>query len=658
MKNKNLILFCLVSFLSLGLIIKNKSISNYEITNDNVHCHNEETIKKLNNINSESKNLINDKDINIFLQNKYSNESIDWSCKSLTVSDITLEDPVNMQSDDFPKTIIQDAIDQLPDLESSYGGCGPIATMGVLHYFAKSFDYFNIPYEQDADKQRIAKYILENTKTKEMGDGNTLALPWRCVNGFNKTLKNYGIQNRVVADWCLTGDVDGMITIIKRRIDRGLPVTFYQVFAKGSVFNDHYVNIYGYREYIGKTESGKTINQTLFRVHYNWPQGVKENYFDYIMPKYMDEDVLKLGINGIIYYDVNYNEKKLISHDFKEFVNENNQGQYFNEEKTQTIHYLDDFSFETKRLRCSYIENEHLVLSTIKKNGVYEENKREIAYLEFQFAEPLRKFEYDISMWSGKDKITKDTIGEFQYYSNSENNWITLQSYNMMLLPIKEYPKHFFHYLSLEEHTYKIRFIMSHPKMNADRNKGRIVLNNLDFCFDNHNIAQSIHTHKYKYSFENKDDEYHNAYCECGDYKLEKHNEYYDENGNRLCISCNYFKKHEHSLKYQKYNNETHFVYCEHCDYAAYENHVPDRNIDSNHHTVAYCIDCNEQLIYHSYTHSYQSLDDKSHEAYCECGETILLTISFSASTSANCDPKRCKSSEAEVEPVYGVPKL
>lgn len=140
----------------------------------------------------------------------------------------------------------------------------------------------------------------------------------------------------------------------------------------------------------------------------------------------MDEDVLKLGINGILYYDINYDEKKLVSHDFKEFVNENNQGQYFNEEKTQTIHYLDDFSFETKRLRCSYIENEHLVLSTIKKNGVYEENKREIAYLEFQFVEPLRKFEYDISMWSGKDKITKDTIGELQYYSNSENNWIIL----------------------------------------------------------------------------------------------------------------------------------------------------------------------------------------------------------------------------------------
>lgn len=66
MKNKNLIIFCLVSFLSLGLAIKNNSISNYEITNDNVHYHNEETIKKLNNINSESKNLIKDNDINIF----------------------------------------------------------------------------------------------------------------------------------------------------------------------------------------------------------------------------------------------------------------------------------------------------------------------------------------------------------------------------------------------------------------------------------------------------------------------------------------------------------------------------------------------------------------------------------------------------------------
>ena len=38
----------------------------------------------------------------------------------------------------------------------------------------------------------------------------------------------------------------------------------------------------------------------------------------------MDEDVLKLGINGILYYDINYDEKKLVSHDFKERGHENN----------------------------------------------------------------------------------------------------------------------------------------------------------------------------------------------------------------------------------------------------------------------------------------------------------------------------------------------
>lgn len=540
MKNKNLIVLCLIIFLNLGLIIKNKNTLNYEVKNEIVHYHNEQEIKKINNINSESKILIRDDNINNFLQNKYyDNETINWSYNSLTIADITHHNPVNMQSMDFDESIIKDALKDVPSSNSSYGGCGPIATIGILHYFAKCFDYLNVPYMQRDDKQLMAKYILENTKTKEMGDGNTLAMPWSCVNGFNKTLVNYGTENRLVADWYLNSDADEMTTIIKNRIDKGLPVSFYQVFADDSYFNDHYINIYGYKEYEGRTASGKIINQTLFKVHLNWEQGPNEDYFDYVIPKYMDEDVLKLGINGIVYYDLKYNEKELVSHDFKDFVNENNQGQYFNEEKTQTIHYLDDFSFETKRLRCSYIENEYLVLSTIKKNGVYVENERQSAYLEFQFAEPIRKFEYDISMWSTKENFLLDTTGELQYYSNSYNMWKTLDSYNMVLLPTKDNPKHYFQYLSLEENIYKIRFIMSHPKVNADRNKGRIVLDNLDFCFDNHNISQSVHTHKYKYSFENKDDEYHKAYCKCGDFILEKHSVHYRNIDSKIMIKLN-----------------------------------------------------------------------------------------------------------------------
>ncbi len=46
MKNRNLVLFCLVSFLCLGLI-KSKSIISYEVKNDTIHYHNEERIKKI-----------------------------------------------------------------------------------------------------------------------------------------------------------------------------------------------------------------------------------------------------------------------------------------------------------------------------------------------------------------------------------------------------------------------------------------------------------------------------------------------------------------------------------------------------------------------------------------------------------------------------------
>lgn len=76
------------------------------------------------------------------LVSKYSDYT--WYQDNYTsTKDVSSAIPINMQGINFPKSEIQQAIINT-GVASSYGGCGPIAMMGILDYFARYLGYNEI----------------------------------------------------------------------------------------------------------------------------------------------------------------------------------------------------------------------------------------------------------------------------------------------------------------------------------------------------------------------------------------------------------------------------------------------------------------------------------------------------------------------------------
>lgn len=74
-------------------------------------------------------------DIEAHLIKKFNTSN--WSLKKSESTEKLLGiKPIEMQSNDFPESEILTVVKNL-NLESSYGGCGPIAMIGMADYFAR-----------------------------------------------------------------------------------------------------------------------------------------------------------------------------------------------------------------------------------------------------------------------------------------------------------------------------------------------------------------------------------------------------------------------------------------------------------------------------------------------------------------------------------------
>ena len=146
--------------------------------------------------------------------------------------------------------------------------------------------------------------------------------------------------------------------------------------------------------------------------------------------------------------------------------------QYFFYEKTYS-HSIDSLEFDTTRLRCGYIEEEYINLSS-NRQGAGD------AYLVYNFNNPIYEFNVDLAYWSNSERFT-DTTGYLQY-KNSNGEWITLldlMDSNNGIPTDRTNPKNFNFYII--EGTYEIRFITHTNNPTADRNKGRVCIGDITF---------------------------------------------------------------------------------------------------------------------------------------------------------------------------------
>lgn len=411
-------------------------------------------------------------DIKSHLDNKY--PDYDWIPdvpNSGLTSEVSGNIPVEMKSSDFPDKDIQKAIDAAGVRDkTSYGGCGPIALMGILDYFSRYLGYNEIIEDPTNSEQRIAMAteVLSLIHFSIFGGAeNTLVWPTDYSECFDRFMYFHDMLETISSDSYLTltgGMKEYFWNQIVENIDQGLPVTLFTGLASGDgSFSKHYTNIYGYETWIGIPENGgQRITKEFVKARLNW--GWAGEF-------YCDADILDCAQVGIATYNVNYaNSYSFYDHDFSQnFINEEGGGQYFFYSIYDEVTLPNGQLLETNRLRTSYIENEYLVLSPNR-------NDAGTAYLDIAFRHNIPKLSFSASMWSAKEGAINESF-VIQYYDGGWKDRIEIDPYE--LSTSKNSPDTFD--VLFPKDTYRIRFYATHSNPFGNRNKGRI-------CLDNFNV--------------------------------------------------------------------------------------------------------------------------------------------------------------------------
>lgn len=167
----------------------------------------------------------------------------------------------------------------------------------------------------------------------------------------------------------------------------------------------------------------------------------------------------------------------LLASDFSSFVNNSGQGQYFFYEKQKKLEFENGLKMNTRRLRCSYIENQFLVLSANRENAGK-------AFLELEFEKSLKAIQFNIGLWSSIEAITSANSTVFLQYKTENGEWITAMEFMKIGMHEGKYNLDSFYVPFENADVFSIRFIVNVTNPGGDRNKGRVVLDNLTFYFE------------------------------------------------------------------------------------------------------------------------------------------------------------------------------
>lgn len=456
------------------IIITENNIDSYEELD--LYLYNESLTKSdSSSSNGNSSDSIRATVLKTELESKYPDYT--WfTAENATTKLVSNNIPINMQGTNFPSSDIQTAIIKT-EVKSSYGGCGPIAMMGMIDYFSRYLGYTELIADPTSSSDRVdlACDVLDAVKTYEVGfstNKGTLTFPWDYENGFNNLMEKYGVSDIISAkhQWKLLEgkQVEYWDTIVEN-VNKGIPVTLMTgLFSGGGNFAEHYTNIYGYETWMGyDSETGDIMELDFIRGRLNW------DGYDY---EYCcSADILNDGMIGLITYEINYDESySIYASDFaEEFVNDSGGGQYFFYNIAEPVSTSTGRMIYTNRLRCSYIENQYLVLSPNRAGAG-------TAYLDILLPHSASKITFDASMWSSLEGAIYENF-KIQYYKNDQ--WYDHVTFDLNeFSTLKDYPNTYS--VLLPKDVLQFRFYAEHSNPTGDRNKGRIVLDNIKFEYN------------------------------------------------------------------------------------------------------------------------------------------------------------------------------
>ena len=388
--------------------------------------------------------------------------------------------PVEVGSELFPKEDINVAIGT-SGISSTYGGCGPLAMIGVLDHMSRNMDYSSTIDNPDnrIDRINLAYEVFKATPTVELGlpgSKSTVCYPWDYATAFNNLLENtfhLSRNNNIRLSRTLFGipsaEEGENLTIAS--INDGFPATFCSGLdypagdeSMGSL-SDHYVNIYGWETWTGYDSYGYPITENVYFLRLNWGRGEDSVYF-------ADEDMFAHARSSVIGYEAVRDSTIIRAEDFKGFINQDTgNGQYFFYEKEQSLVTEDGTEIETNRLRASYIEDKVFVLSPRREDAG-------TAFIEFEFPRPVSYVNLDLRLWSSNEGLftyLDDTIG---LYAPADSDTATRLFDTSELYYGDSQPMSNFG-IAFDEPstTFKIEAKVANPE--GDRNKGRVCIGDI-----------------------------------------------------------------------------------------------------------------------------------------------------------------------------------
>lgn len=227
-----------------------------------------------------------------------------------------------------------------------------------------------------------------------------------------------------------------------------------------------------------------------------------------------------IGIPNQELFVLPYTKVTITQHDY------NYEQQYFYYEKSLPI-TINDYTFNTKRLRTGYIEEEYIVLSPRRLDAGQ-------AYLEYTFNDSIREIDVELTLWSTSEYLTLETSEALIQYKDQNGAWVTCLDLlnDISLSTDRTKPDNY--RIVFPEDIYSFRFYITSSAY-GDRNKGRVCIGNMSFY-----INYEVHEHEYTYLANGSTG--HTATCSCGETYTQAHAVRTGESTSRYanCIQCGY----------------------------------------------------------------------------------------------------------------------
>lgn len=545
--------FLIIVFVIISLIVvyncadyKNR----YEVNAPNIS---KEELKKYyinNNIRpanapNGSEPKLSEGDVSNHLSKRFAgyNNWIKTSTK-FSVSDVYGDNPISANEWD---NITQKAKSNA-GIEYKYIGCGSLSLVTQFDFLARSAGYSSIMRDANDEREQLILQtkIFKNTYAIPADsfvgdffgvdpDSGTLTFPDEVIDssqdilierhlGFRTTKEttdsNGNIKKTTYYDHksqiYVYGDTIPSIASFKTKkanlkdsIDKGMPVIWWTCGGAGE-FSNHYMNIFGYEEWMATDSNGNTKTHLMFKLRFNWAD--EEDI-------YMDSDVLDAVNGGFIYFEETREKSLVRPADYKYDC------QYYYKELPAIVYPSKGYvcPINTKRKRTGYVNHYDNTNTCVDKQLLVLSVKKEnagVAYLEYKFPRLVQEIYFDVRWWSGLEGISYVNSKVLLQYTNGRGEWNTALDLlrdlpSPGLSKLEDYPTEISFKFPIP--TYEFRIYMETTEATGNKNKGRIVLGNLNVYFD-HNFH-----HSYDYKYESNNSSTHKSYCECGDYIFEPH---------------------------------------------------------------------------------------------------------------------------------------